>query len=208
MSRFASIEALADEVLATVIKEAQVKTASAKPKATKLVVPTARELRKLAEDLRAAPEEEEISPEELAAFSEDPEVMELLQLIESNPELLAQLMQEEGMDAPDMPPEMAGGIPGEPPGPPPGPPPGMPPGAPPGGDFPPVVEEEEEDDEEAGGTPPKKAKETKEASTSADLRKLAATLRQQSARTPQKRIKAAAMLHAATGIQHLVGGRK
>lgn len=176
MSRFTNIAALADDVLATVVNEARMKTASASvATAPKYIVPTAQELRKLAAELRAHPDDsDEATPEDLAALQEDPEVADLLALIEQHPEMLEQLMQQNNLDAPSVEEEEPEAV------------------------SPAVVAEGDP------STPPVKA-----AHASADLRKLAQVLRKSAdVNLPRRRVQAAAMLHAATGIQHLLGVTK
>ena len=180
MNRFISVHALADAVLDTVVRDAQQKTASAPPPPKpKFIVPTAQGLRKMADDLRDAPDDDdEVQPEDLAALQQDPEVMQLLALIESNPEILSELIDDDGdedEDAEDV---------DEP-------------------DLPAVIPTDAEEPEPEAAL----ANAAKEASISLDLRKIAKHLRKKAAHTAPKRIKAAATLCAAKGIQHLIGGR-
>ncbi len=229
MTRFPSISAIADEVLRTVVEEARTKTASAEvDPLSHYTVPTARELRKLADSLREAPEESEVLPDDLMALQNDQEVEELLALLQQNPEFLAALMQEEGLDVPEMygePPQLPPGGGGDDIGPqfppggdapleePPGPP--GPPGGFPGGDAPPKPKGPPGGGDDSEKGPPKKEKkdddedEKKSASAVPDLRNLAAQIREDAKRQKIARVlKAATVLNAATGIQHLVGSRK
>jgi len=189
MGRHLSIDQIADEVLASVIADARVKTASAKAqKDATYTVDAAVALRKLANDLREGPDElaDDIGMEDIAALDDDPEVQELLMLLEQNPELLQQLLAEEGAGEE---PEHVFGQPNE------------------AVKEPPKTTSDED--------PPAKKDKDPEISpdmpkaASADLRKLASTLRRLAVADKAKRaVKAAAAYHAAKGIQHLVGGAR
>ncbi len=181
-----SISQIADEVLKSVVADAHQKTASAEAqKKPVYTVDAAIALRKLAEELRAEddmPVEGDVSMEDIGALDEDPEVQELLMLLEQNPELLQQILAEEAGEGPPNAAEQA------------------PPDA--------IPEEEEagppvkkDKDPEISPDLPKQA--------SADLRKLASTLRKIAVADKAKRaVKAAAAFHAAKGIQYLVGGAR
>jgi len=201
-----SISQLADEVLQSVVADARVKTASAHARNQPVyTIDAARMLRKLADDLReeeaAGPVEDDVTMDDIGALQDDPEVQELLMLLEQNPELLQQLLAEQSGEAgPEevMPEEV---IPEE------AVPADMPPNA--AVEAPPDAEAAE-----AAATAPPVTKENdpeispplpKQASVA--LRQVAQRLRRQAvAQKATSAIKAAAVFHAAKGIHHLVGG--
>lgn len=205
MTRMVNISELADQVLASVRAETSTKTAAAQP-TPRVYVPAARELRKLADDLRAAPAEDEVSEEDIAALMQDPEVQQLLAEIEQNPALLQSLLAgEEGGEAPP-------GGPGDMPSPdimPSGAHPGMAPaehtGMPPGAMGAPPPEPHPG----ADNAEPKKAPDLGAEKAAAEIRKIAAHLKTSDEHIKQRRlVKAAQLLNAATGLKHLTEGFK
>jgi hypothetical protein len=252
MSRYVDIGELADQVMASVKTASVTKTASAKSPKVRTSA-AARELRKFAEDLQQMPDQDDVSDDDLEALMQDQEVQQLLEELQNNPELLQQLLAEQGDDGAGMDPGMAGdpsmgvdpSMGGDPSM-------GMDPGmggdpsmqaAPMEGDpsmgaMPPGINPQDPDnDGDAGGDTdgdgdgpkPKKSKESDDdddddpdsekgeskappsfgGKTAAEIRKIAAFIRDNDKRFKQIRmLKAANMLHAATALKHLTGGSK
>lgn len=179
MSAYVNIHEIADQVLASVEEESRTKTASVASSQSRLM-PLARDLKKLAEDLRQTVPEEEVTEEDLAALMQDAEVQELMQALEANPELLQQLLAQEGTTEDGAMPPVAD-------------PSVMPPGMPAQMSDPAAMDD--------SAPVPQKAAQL--------IRKIAADLKITSAYSKQRRlVKAAQMLHAATGLQHLTEGLK
>ena len=220
MSRFVNISELADQVLESVRTETRAKTASAQAP-VRTYVPVARELRKLAADLREAGPADEVGEADMAALMQDPEVMQLLQELEANPELLQHLL-EQGAGGPEGQ-ELAAGAAGGPDGDMPSPEmmpsgahpgmdaeaaSGMPPGA--MGAPPPASHQEHEDKPPHHGQPEKDDRGTPPGLKAAsEIRKIAAQLKTLNEHSKKVRlVKAAQMLNAATGLKHLTEGFK
>ena len=217
MSRFVDIAALSDQVLAAVAAESNTKTASTRV-TVRDYVPAASALRKVAADLREAGPEDDVSDADMAALMQDPEVMQLMQELEANPDLLHHLL-ETGAGGPegqelaaaasmDAPPDVGGpdgDMPSEdimPSGAQPDMVPeaqtGLPPGAlgaPPPKGYP--------------GAPDEPHNELPGLKAASEIRKIAAQLKLHHEQSKRVRlVKAAQMLNAATGLKHLTEGFK
>lgn len=236
MSRYVDIGELADQVMASVKTASVTKTASAKSPKVRTSA-AARELRKFAEDLQQMPDQDDVSDDDLEALMQDQEVQQLLEELQNNPELLQQLLAEQGEGGMGMGMDPAmGGDPGM------GGDPAMQAapmeGDPSMGAMPPGMNPQDPDnDGDAGGDTdgdgdgpkPKKPKESDDdddddsdsekgeskappnfgGKTAAEIRKIAAYIRDNDKRFKQIRmLKAANMLHAATALKHLTGGSK
>lgn len=188
MPRYVNIGELADQVMDSVKTASVTKTASvASPKIK--TSPAARELRKLAEDLRQMPEQDDVADEDLAALMQDDEVALLLEELQNNPELLEQLLAaQDGGDADGLPE--------------------------PGMEVPPeqdpamgIDPNDPDNDGDAAGDLDGDGDGPPENAASAEIRKVAAYLRTNEKRFKQIRmLKAANMLQAATALKHLTGG--
>jgi hypothetical protein len=116
MSRYVDIGELADQVMASVKTASVTKTASAKSTKVRTSA-AARELRKFAEDLQQMPDQDDVSDDDLEALMQDQEVQQLLEELQNNPELLQQLLAEQGVGSDDgagMDPGMDPGMGGDP----------------------------------------------------------------------------------------------
>jgi len=237
MSRYVDIGELADQVMASVKTASVTKTASAKSPKVRTSA-AARELRKFAEDLQQMPDQDDVSDDDLEALMQDQEVQQLLEELQNNPELLQQLLAEQGDDGAGMDPGMGGDPSMQ------AAPMGMDPGmggdpamqAPMGG-MPPGINPQDPDndgdadgdtDGDGDGPKPKKPKDSGDddddsdsdkgeskappsfaGKTAAEIRKIASYIRDNDKRFKQIRmLKAANMLHAATALKHLTGGSK
>jgi len=190
MSRTVNISELADQVLASVRAETNTKTAAAQP-TPRVYVPVARELRKLADDLRAAPAEDEVSDADIAALMQDPEVQQLLADIEQNPELLQTILAGDTAEPKGAPSDAPVDMPS---------PVIMPSGAHP--DMVPA---------DSTGMPPgvMGAPDLGVEKAAAEIRKIAAYLKTRNDHVKQRRlVKAAHILNAAMGLKHLTEGLK
>ncbi len=220
MSSYVNISEIADQVLASVRAEANTKTASTQAP-PRTYVPMAQELRKLANDLREEGDGgDAVSEEDLALLMQDPEVMQLLEAIQNDPELMQMVLQDDGGTAgperggaaggPEMDPAAMGHADTLPP------PEGHAPGGPApkkdeGGDSPfgkkeksEKSEKPEEEKDPSDECPPDAPPAQKAAHV---LKKIAAQLRADDARAANVRlIKAAHMLNAAKGLKHLTKG--
>lgn len=200
MSRHVNISEVADQVLASVRAEANTKTASTQA-SPRVYVPAARELKKLAADLRAEDNADDVSDEDMAALLQDPEVAQLLEAIQNDPELLQMLMQEGG--------DMGGGLEADP-----NMPPAMPSDMP--ADMPPQMEGRpaQPGHSKSEGPAPKPASEKEESDNDSPAQKAASVIRKMAAQLKSSEdkarkvrlVKAAHVLNAATGLKHLTEG--
>jgi hypothetical protein len=201
MSRYLDISALSDRVLESVRAETSTKTAAAHV-AVRSYVPAARELRKLADDLREAGPEDEVSNPDLEALMQDPETIQLLQELAANPELLHHLLEQgaggpEGQELAE-----AAGVSQE----------GAPDGDMPAPEMMPSGAHPDMDPEESSGLPPgamgaPPASALPGLKAASEIRKIAAQLKIHHEQSKRVRlVKAAQMLNAAVGLKHLTEG--